>query len=198
MTSTWVIGLLMSLTVAGALLAVACRNILHAILGLGLALLGIAGLFLSLNSPFVAMMEVLVYVGGISVAMIFAIMLSTVTSQAEGGARRQGFAATISLLFFATLAVLITQTSFDTAAAVPVDHQAWSVESLGENLLTRFNLVFETLSIILLLAIVGAISIARRTQELSMDQAGPSEPAALAEKKLSGAPAPRRESEVVH
>ncbi len=55
--------LVMAITVLGALIAVAARNIFHNVLGLALSLMGVAGLFLYLNSPFVAMMEILIYVG---------------------------------------------------------------------------------------------------------------------------------------
>ncbi len=155
-------GLLMAVSVAGAIVAVGVRNILHAIFGLAIALLGVAGLFLVLGSPFVAAMEVIIYVGGISVAMIFAVMLSTVVAgeSASGSRRRRLIAAAVSLLVFAALAGVIVGADFGAPAHVP--DEAWAVERLGEALLDRFNVVFETLSVILLLAIIGAIVISRR------------------------------------
>src|SRR4030043_96317 len=68
--------LVMVITILGALIAVAARNIFHNVLGLALSLMGVAGLFLYLNSPFVALMEILIYVGAICIAICFAIMLS--------------------------------------------------------------------------------------------------------------------------
>ena len=155
-------GLLMAVSVAGALIAVGVRNILHAIFGLAISLLGIAGLFLVLGSPFVAAMEVIIYVGGISVAMIFAVMLSTVVAgaSASGSTRRRLMAAAVSLLVFAALAGVIIDADFGPPAQVADD--AWHVARLGEALLDEFNVVFETLSLILLLAIIGAIVISRR------------------------------------
>lgn len=168
-------GLLMAFTLAGALLAVTLRNVLHAIFGLALALMGLAGLFVVLNSPFVAVMEVLIYVGGITVAMIFAVMLSTVAStRAVETPRRRALAAVVALAVFATIAPVLVATDFG-PPVVQAD-AAWTVQTLGTNLLDRFNLVFETLSVVLLLAIIGAIVIARNPSA-SPDNQGPPSPA---------------------
>ena len=154
-------GLCMALTLAGALLAVTIRNVLHAIFGLAIALLGLAGLFVVLQSPFVAIMEVLIYVGGITVAMIFAVMFSTVaSSRLVESPRRRVLAALAALSVFGTVATLLVATDFGPPAAT--DSAAWTVQTLGRNLLDRFNLIFEALSVILLMAIVGAILIARK------------------------------------
>ncbi len=154
-------GLLMALTLAGALMSVTLRNVLHAIFGLALALLGLAGLFVILNSPFVAIMEVLIYVGGITVAMIFAVMFSTVaSSNLVESPRRRTLAATVALAVFGAVASLLVATDFGPPAAT--DEAAWTVQTLGVNLLDRFNVIFEALSVVLLMAIAGAIVIARK------------------------------------
>ncbi len=64
------------MTMAGRLIAVGARKIFHNVLGLALALFGVSGIFVYLNSPFVALMEILIYVGAICIAICFAIMLS--------------------------------------------------------------------------------------------------------------------------
>jgi len=166
---TVVTGFLMALAVAGALLAVSLRNVLHAIFGLALTLLALAGLFVVLNSPFVAAMEVLIYIGGISVAMVFAVMLSTVVPQhATESALRRGGAALVALAFMLGVGAVVV--GFDlpskTGAAAPgVTSELWSVAHLGTALLDHYNLVFETLSVVLLLAIIGAIVISRRDED---------------------------------
>ena len=68
--------LVVALTILGALIAVGARNIFHNVLGLAVALFGVSGLFVYLNSPFVALMEILIYVGAICIAICFAVMLS--------------------------------------------------------------------------------------------------------------------------
>ena len=68
--------LVIGITILGAIIAVGARNIFHNVLGLCLSLFGVAGIFVFLNSPFVALMEILIYVGAICIAICFAIMLS--------------------------------------------------------------------------------------------------------------------------
>ena len=154
------VGLLMAVATAGALLAVSLKNILHAIFGLAITLLGLSGLFLALGSPFVAAMQLLVYVGGISVAMIFAVMLSRSMSQkheAEGLGRKiaGGLAA---LLFGGALVYAGATTPLESIR--PAATHAFPVEPIGNALLTHYDLVFEVISLVLLVAIVASIAIA--------------------------------------
>lgn len=148
-----------ALALIGALLAVSLRNILHAIFALALCLFGLAGLFLLLGSPFVAAMEVLIYVGGISVAMAFAVMFAYSIGDATRKVRlRRVFAAGAAAL---GVAGLIGQRLLSTSFAPAPAGRDGSVAALGRALLTHYNLVFEVLSVVLLLAIVGAIIVAR-------------------------------------
>ena len=152
------------LCLAVPLLAVGARNIVHAVFGLGLCLCGVALAFLALGSPFVAAMEVLIYIGGITVAMVFAIMLSTIgRNEPRDGVTRRLLAAAAALAFFAAGFVLIRGMG---APPPPPDvtEAAWSVEQIGRDLLDRYNLAFEALSVVLLLAIIGAITIAARSE----------------------------------
>lgn len=152
----------MILGLGGGLIAVTVRNILHAVFGLAITLLAVAGLFLYLHSPFVAAMEVIIYVGGISVAMVFAVMLSRALSGAqpvESVARRVG-AGVGAAIVLAAASFALTRSEF--GAASPLDAEAWSVRAIGKALLLRYNLVFETLSVVLLIAIMGAVVVAQR------------------------------------
>ena len=71
-----VLYLFAGLVLLGGLLAAFAGQVLYAIIGLGVALLGLSGVFLFLGSPFVAAMQLLIYIGGITVAIVFAMMLS--------------------------------------------------------------------------------------------------------------------------
>lgn len=154
---------------AGAFLAVTRANILHAVFGLAICLVGVAGAFLALGSPFVAIMEVLIYVGGIAVTMIFAVMLSSVNSPMERkGAARKLLGALAAGLFFLAGTLIILDADLTSGAQLPPE--AWSLKAIGANLLERFNLAFEVLSLVLLLAIVGAIVIVRKEPLLPADQ----------------------------
>lgn len=165
---TAVTGLLMAIAVAGALLAVSLKNVLHAIFGLAITLLALAGLFVVLGSPFVAAMEVLIYVGGISVAMVFAVMLSTVVPKhPPETALRRGGAALVALVFMLGVGAVIVGADLPAQVAARAPEVApalWSVTQLGTALLDHYNLVFEALSVVLLLAIIGAITISRRDE----------------------------------
>lgn len=153
--------ILMALCLLGALVAVSVRDIVHAIFGLATALLALAGLFTTLGSPFVGAMEVLIYVGGISVAMIFAVMLSPRVGGGlvESPARRFGAALIASLFFGGTALALLSDTPVPDAPEAP---GAFAPAALGHALLGDWVIAFEVLSLVLLLAIIGAVLIAAR------------------------------------
>jgi len=64
------------ITLAGALIATSVRSLIRSVAGLALCFLGVAGLYYYLNSPFVALMQILIYVGAVCVTIIFAVMLA--------------------------------------------------------------------------------------------------------------------------
>ena len=71
-----IFGLFLLVTAAGALLAVLSTRIIRSVTGLALCSIGLAGLYYFLNSPFLALMEILIYVGAVCVTIIFGVMLS--------------------------------------------------------------------------------------------------------------------------
>jgi NADH-quinone oxidoreductase subunit J len=147
-----------ALTFAGALIAVFPRNILYNVLGLIVCLTGVAGLFLYLGSPFIALMELLIYVGAICISIIFAIMLSRPLhlSLPKRHFPKVGLAAGVGLTVFVMLGAIISRTAWQPA---PMRSTDWSITTLGKYLLTRYDLVFEAISLVLLVAILGAIVI---------------------------------------
>lgn len=163
-------GLVMLISVAGAVVAVSVKNIVHAIFGLAVSLGGVALAFLLLGSPFLAAMQVLIYIGGITIAMVFAVMLSS-TGRHEPGENtsKRVLAGVASLVFFVAMVAMLLGTDFETiqgaAAAGEGSPEAWSVRAIGRALLNEFNVAFESLSVVLLVAIVGAITIASRPGE---------------------------------
>ncbi len=112
-------------------------------------------------------MQVLIYVGGITVAMVFAVMLSTVvqTHQAESPWRRAG-AAFVAVGFAVGVGLVIIGAGLPKGLAPALIEDAWSVRQLGTSLLGDYNVVFEVLSVVLLLAIIGAIVISRREEDV--------------------------------
>lgn len=152
------------ITAAGALIAVNTVRIIRSVCGLALCCLGLAGLYFFLNSPFLAMMEVLIYVGAVCVTIIFAVMLAEPDEpQPEKRMRPYpviGFllAAGIAGGIFLAIAKLGLTASWPTLTERANDG---SVKAIGIALLTTYSLPFELISLVLLVAILGALVIAR-------------------------------------
>ena len=147
-------------TIVGALVAVNANRLVRSVAGLALCFLGVAGLYYFLNSPFVAMMELLIYVGAVCVAIIFAIMLAEPRSEDKVG-KGQGLGS-----FFGTIAgglvFLGTAAAGTTTKWSAALHQSntGSLFEVGKSLLTSFSMVFELISVVLLVAIIGALVLA--------------------------------------
>jgi NADH-quinone oxidoreductase subunit J len=159
------LGFLIVMTLAGAVLAVSLRKVFHNLLGFGLSMIGVAGVSLILGSEFVALMQLLIFLGGIAIAMIFAVMMSTPREQSE---EPRSVAVVLPALvlgvgFSAVVCWMMLNGTFPKASPYVAD--AWSVKNIGLLLLTDFELPFEAISILLLGAIIGSVAIARRTRE---------------------------------
>jgi len=162
---TVALGALIVMTLAGAVLAVLLRKVFHNLLGFGLATLGAAGISLILGSEFVALMQLLIFLGGITIAMIFAVMMSTPREQAEEPRTAGALvpALVVGVGFTSLVCWMMLTGTFP--QAVPWSAEAWSVRELGLLLLTEFELPFEAISVLLLGAIIGSVLVARRTRE---------------------------------
>lgn len=159
----WIV---VGLTLTGAGIAVFPRNILYNVLGLVLALTGIAGLYVFLGSMFLGLMQLLIYVGAVCVAIVFAIMLSRPLhlEVPKRSLPKVVMASAASFLFV----VGIVGVAFRTAWKPAVERGAdWSVTTIGVLLLTRYDLVFEAISLVFLVAILGAIVTAGFSRRLS-------------------------------
>jgi NADH-quinone oxidoreductase subunit J len=149
--------------------AVWIRRVLYAILWLGFMFLGVAGLFFTLGSPFVGAMQIIIYVGGITVIMVFAVMLCTSVGapvvtrmRLSRHPAKTTLAVVVPLLFGIALVAAVRGTDFGVPGSTTPDQ--WRVEGVGELFLGEFNVAFESLSLALLVAIVGAVLIARREE----------------------------------
>jgi NADH-quinone oxidoreductase subunit J len=152
-----------STTVAGAIIAVGAQSIIRSVCGLALTCLGLAGLYYFLNSPFLALMELLIYVGAVCVTIIFAVMLAEPEEPAPETKRSRNWlgavgAAVVSASIFWSLARLGAVGDWPVLA---VNQASGSVETIGIALLTTYSMAFEVISLVLLVAILGAIAIAR-------------------------------------
>ncbi len=140
---------------------VASPNIVHSAVALVPAFLGVTGLYVLLGAEFVAVIQVLIYAGAITVLILFVIMLT------EGGTGlrlpQRNEQGTVGFVVAAALAVLL---------AVGVTHTAWghgagtlsayTPGAIGKSFLGPNLLVFEGTSVVLLVSLIGAIMIARK------------------------------------
>jgi NADH-quinone oxidoreductase subunit J len=158
-----------ALTIAGAAIAIFPQNILYNVLGLAVALTGIAGFYVFLGSFFIALMQLLIYVGAICIAIVFAIMLSRPLhlEVPKRSVSKVAMAAAAGVIFFAAAVGVVLRTDWSASPGRVADLSLWSVESIGYMLLTRYELVFELISLVLLVAIIGAVITAGFSRRLS-------------------------------
>ncbi|MDP9404084.1 MAG: NADH-quinone oxidoreductase subunit J [Actinomycetota bacterium] len=157
------------IVLAGAIGVVISANPVHAALSLVMTLFGVAVLFVAQEAHFLAAVQVIVYAGAIVVLFLFVIMLLGVDRR-ENVAREElrGQRPIAFLLGIATIAefVLLTRgTSWVTGAESvvgPASGPGANVETLARSLFTRYLLAFEITSVLLVIAVVGAVVLARR------------------------------------
>ncbi len=158
-----IFGVIVATTVAGALIAILSRRIIRSVAGLALCSVGLAGLYYFLNSPFLALMEILIYVGAVCVTIVFGVMLSEPDEPEpqEKPGREWGWGAVavlVSVAIFWGLRQLGLQGAWPAAGTPAADG---SVQAIGVSLLTTYSLPFELISLLLLVAILGALTLAR-------------------------------------
>ncbi len=149
-------------TLGGSLGVVANRNLVHAALFLVLALFGVAGLFVLLEAPFLAAVQVLVYVGAIAVLITITIMVTRrVMGIRESTNRQWPVAALVAALVLAALGFVLMGQFSDLPLAQEVPDRM--LEGLGAALVDhqQFLLPFEVASVLLLAALIGSVVVAR-------------------------------------
>jgi NAD(P)H-quinone oxidoreductase subunit 6 len=156
-------GVLTLMTVAAALGVVLLSNIVHSAFLLGGVFISIAGMYLLLNADFVAAAQVLIYVGAVNVLILFAIMLVNKREDFDPMPRawiRKGATALVCVGLFALLSTMVLSTGWTLSEGVTPSE--YSIVQLGEHFFSDFLLPFELASVLLLIAMVGAIILARR------------------------------------
>ncbi len=149
-----------AVTVLAAIGVVWARNLLRTALLLVVALAGVAGIFVLLSADFLAVAQVLIYVGATMVLMLFAIMLTPgqVELPSIAGEGQHVLALALAVVLFLVMSVVALSTPWPIGNA-PVN--APTSEPIGRLLLTSYVLPFEVASVLLMVALVGAIAIAR-------------------------------------
>lgn len=163
-----VVFILLAVATGGAAVAtVTSRNLVHAALFLGASLAGIGAVFLLLRADFVGMVQVVVYLGAITVLFLFGLMLTRAPIGREAlDSRSRPMALAVSSILFVVLTFLIVSAFGNT----PTEAIAGvSIADLGVALFSTWVFPFEVVSMLLLAALVGAVSLARRESGESGD-----------------------------
>jgi NADH-quinone oxidoreductase subunit J len=143
-------------------LVVTARNVVHAALYLVVALSSVAGVFLLLAAPFLAFVQVIIYVGAIVVLILFGIMLTRAPvgrRVLDNSPRARVGAFVIGAGVFVMLTVFLAGAFGEARIA---NQAATTTAALGESIFRNYVLPFEAVSVLLLAALIGAIVLARR------------------------------------
>jgi NADH-quinone oxidoreductase subunit J len=153
-------GLYFCLILGGALAAVFCTGLVRAFVGLIATLLGVAGMYLLLQSPFLAFMQLLIYVGAVSVLIFFALMLADArTDGDEAAPAPAGKILRCVLAGLVPLAVLAPPIVFHTEPSSRNPAQV-TLSEIGKALMGDYVLPFELISVILLVSMAGGVLLA--------------------------------------
>lgn len=153
-------------TLVSSFRVVTSRRLIHAALWLILSLAGVAALFILLNASFLAIVQVVIYIGAIAILIIFAVMLTRRVMEDTGSQvnRNWWMAGIVALLLFGGLMLMFREAPALAAGAPEmIAEEQLLLENLGRSLVdvNRFVLPFEVASILLVAAMIGAIFVSR-------------------------------------
>jgi NADH-quinone oxidoreductase subunit J len=150
-----------AITVLSAFFVVTTRNIVHSAYYLMFTFFGVAGIYALLGADFIAIVQLVVYIGGILILLLFGVMLTNkITNvQIKSGTIKIVPASLAVALFAGIIATAMLNTRWKTVnSEMPVS----TAHSLGLLLMQQYAVVFELLGILLLIALIGAASMARK------------------------------------
>jgi NADH-quinone oxidoreductase subunit J len=166
MVDTIFIGLSV-LTIGSALFALESREIVYGAISLAISMLGIAGFFILLDSLFVAMFQITVYVGAVAVLVIFIVMLvrtqALFSSTEDRGRKIAGLI--FSVLMMIGIGIVLLSSEFSKVESKPLVDEM--IHKIGNEMLTYYSPAFILLALTLAGSIIGALSLARREDQNS-------------------------------
>ena len=151
------------ITLGGGLGVVTTKNLYYAALFLTLALGGMAAFFVLLGAGFLAAVQLLVYIGAIAILILFAIMLSRrlMTTSEPQSNDQVWLGGLVAILLFAALTTVVSRVDWPVSEAEPA---ADAIQQLGVSFLEAYLIPFEVVSVLLLVALVGGIILARELE----------------------------------
>jgi len=152
-------------TIAAAVAAMSLRNLIHCALALAVAFAGLAAAYLQLSAQFVGFAQILVYIGAVSILIVFAILLTRSGENPNESAFSKSWAAGIAVVL-AVLGVLVWAISNSRAIKRDLPPAPdLTVQKIGDALMNRFVLPLEVIGLLLTAALIGAVIIAMRDGE---------------------------------
>ena len=149
-------------TIVSAAMVVLNNQLLYSAIALLFSLFGVAGLYIFLWADFIAGIQLIVYIGGINVLIIFGIMLTNKISSVRLSQTnvQQGVGAAVAIWLFILISIVISKTSWLQIESLEPSE---TVAKIGTLLLTKYLLPFEAISLLLLGALIGAALLSRET-----------------------------------
>ena len=153
-----------AVALVSSMMVVTRRNPVHSAMFLVFTFFCVAGMYITMNAEFLTAVQVLVYAGGIVVLFLFVIMLVPLTPKIELGRIKQGAVALLATALVASAFVIIygqiRESEGAAVSSVPLVNG--TIEAVGMELYTRYLLPFEVASVLLLVAMIGAVVLARK------------------------------------
>lgn len=151
------------LTVVAALVVISRKNPVHSVLALVFCFIGVAAIYIVLEAEFLAAVQILVYAGGILVLYLFVVMLVSVREgESRKTARHRLPALVLGTLLFVELAIVFVRASPAAGPTGQLLAAEGNTRALGKVLLVHYLVPFEIASLLLLVAMIGAIVLAKK------------------------------------
>jgi NADH-quinone oxidoreductase subunit J len=149
--------------ISGAVLMVSFTKVVHMVVSLAAVFIGVAGMFILLDAEFLAFVQVLIYAGAVSILMIFGIMMTKHQDQSAERPRslHEALSAIGALALFGILFYAIRQSDFPEPQTLP-DQTVDNTMAIGRQLFTGYVVPFELVSVLLTVAFIGAIVLAKK------------------------------------
>ncbi|MEG8945640.1 NADH-quinone oxidoreductase subunit J family protein [Rosettibacter firmus] len=156
------------ITIVSAVIVVTTKNIVYSAYSLLLTLFGISGIYVLLGADFLAVVQIMIYVGGILILLLFGVMLTNKITSVDirtGTVHLLPAAIGVGLLLGVLWAIMVWTNWKTEPNEIPIT----TTRTLGNLLITDYVLIFELLAVLLLVALIGAASIARREEEENIE-----------------------------
>jgi NADH:ubiquinone oxidoreductase subunit 6 (subunit J) len=154
-----------ALTIGSAIVALEAKQVVYGAIGLAFSFLGVAGLFIVLDATFVALFQIIVYIGAVAVLILFTVML--VTREVESQSRREPIKP-IGIIIAVVIAVLVTVVASVSNLSVWYDNGSFQgsiVTGIGTLLTSQYALPLEILGLIMGASLIGALTLAKLEKE---------------------------------